>query len=125
MSKNSQNVTNKSIVKILALLVIGLIGLTLMTDWLITSSELEDFQSRYNEIEIGMQESMVVSLLGSPNKRSSEFFLGQKEGFEDVYARAAQSEAIQYLIWQKKFDLVFTVGLNEEGKVAFYATSGT
>jgi|GEM_PF-1523616 len=125
MSKNFQKVTNKSIVKILALLVIALIGLTFMTDWLITSSEHKEFQSRYKEIEIGMQESTVVSLLGSPNKRSSEFFLGQKEGFEGVYERAAQSGAIQYLIWQKKIDLVYTVGLNEEGKVTFFATSGT
>ena len=125
MSKNSQPVTNKSIVKILALLVIGLIGLTLMTDWLITSSENKDFQSRYQEIEIGMQESIVVSILGSPNERSSEFYLGQREGFEEVYERAAQSRATQYLIWRRNTDMVYAVGLNEEGNVAFFAAGGT
>jgi hypothetical protein len=123
MTNNAKRTTT-SAGKILVLLVVALISLTFVTDWLITSSENKEFQSRYQEIEIGMQESTVVALLGAPNKRSSEFFLDQKEGFEDVYERAAQSEAIGYLIWQKKNDVVYTVGLNEEGKVAFYAASG-
>jgi len=111
--------------KVLVLLVIALISLTFLTDWLITSSENKDFQSRYQEIEIGMQESIVVSILGSPNKRSAEFYLAQKEGFEEVYERAAQSRATQYLIWRRNNDMVYAVGLNKEGNVAFFAAGGT
>ena len=111
--------------KVLVLLVIALISLTFLTDWLITSSENKDFQSRYQEIEIGMQESIVVSILGSPNERSSEFYLGQREGFEEVYERAAQSRAVQYLIWRRNTDMVYAVGLNKEGNVAFFAAGGT
>ncbi len=111
--------------KVLVLLVIGLISLTFLTDWLITSSENKDFRSRYQEIEIGMQESIVVSILGSPNERSAEFYLGQREGFEEVYERAAQSSAAQYLIWRKNTDMVYAVGLNKEGNVAFFAAGGT
>lgn len=111
--------------KVLVLLVIFLISLTFLTDWLITSSENKDFQSRYQEIEIGMQESIVVSILGSPNERSSEFYLVQKEGFEEVYAQAEQSKAIQYLIWRRNTNMVYAVGLNKERNVAFFAAGGT
>ncbi len=110
--------------KLMALLAVILFGLTFATDWLITSSENQDFRDRYNEIESGMPESMVVSLLGTPNDRSSVFYLGQRKGFEDAYRRAEESGATNYLIWQLETDEVFTIGFNEEGKVAIVETDG-
>ena len=110
--------------KLMALLAVILFGLTFATDWLITSSENQDFRDRYNEIESGMPESMVVSLLGTPNDRSSAFYLGQRKGFEDAYRRAEESGATNYLIWQLETDEVFTIGFNEEGKVAIVETDG-
>ena len=110
--------------KLMALLAVILLGLTFATDWLITSSENQDFRDRYNEIGSGMHESMVVSLLGTPNDRSSAFYLGQRKGFEDAYRRAEESGATNYLIWQLETDEVFTIGFNEEGKVAIVETDG-
>jgi hypothetical protein len=110
--------------KLMALLAVILFGLTLATDWLISSSENQDFRDRYNEIESGMPESMVVSLLGTPNDRSSAFYLGQRKGFEEAYRRAEESGATNYLIWQLETDEVFTIGFNEEGKVAIVEADG-
>jgi len=72
-----------------------------------------------------MPESIVVSLLGTPHDRSSEFYLGQREGFEEVYERAAEREATHYLMWHKETDVVYTVGFNEEGNVAIVEKGGT
>jgi hypothetical protein len=107
-----------SMAKILALFAVILFGLTFATDWFISSTENQDFRDRYKEIELGMPESMVVSLLGAPNDRSSEFYLGQKKGFEEADRRAAESGATNYLIWQLETDDVYIIGINEEGKVA-------
>jgi len=114
-----------STVRVLALLVVILIGLTLATDWLITSSENREFRDQYKEIESGMPESLVVSLLGTPNDRSTEFYLGQREGFEEAYERAAESGATHYLMWHRETDMVYTVGFNEEGNVAIVEAGGT
>ena len=110
--------------RVLALFAIILFGLTFATDWLITSSENQDFRDRYQEIELDMPESTVVSLLGAPNDRSSKFYLGQRKGFEDAYRRAAESGATYYLIWHLETDEVYAIGFNEEGKAAIVEAGG-
>jgi hypothetical protein len=114
-----------STVRALTLMVAILILLFAATNWFITSSENKDFQNRYMEIELGMPESAVVSLLGTPNDRSSEFYLGHREGFEEAYERAAMSGAARYLMWRKGPDSVYTVGVDEEGKVVIIESDGT
>ena len=124
MSKDSRPFT-ASTIRVLALLIIILISLTLLTDWLITSSENREFRDRYQEIELGMPESIVVSLLGTPNDRSSVFYLGQREGFEEAYEQAAESGATYYLIWHRRTGVVYTVGFNEDRNVAIFEAGGT
>ncbi len=111
-------------VKILALFAAGLFALTVATELLITSSENDDFRERYQEIAPGMSKSIVVSVLGTPNDRSSEFYLGQKEGSEEAYRRAEESGSADYFIWQLKNDEVYTVGFNEEDKVVIVEADG-
>ena len=123
MSKDSRPFTT-STVRVLALLVIVLIGVTFANEWLITSSKNQEFRDRYKEIKLGMPETMVVSLLGTPNDRSSEFYLGQREGFEEVYERAAEIGATRYLMWHRETDVVYTVGFNKEGNVAIVEAGG-
>ncbi len=123
MSKNKRQ-DKISAAKILVIFAVVLFGLTLMTDRLITSSENQDFQDRYKEIELNMPESMVVSLLGAPNDHSSEFYLGQRKGFEEAYRRAAASGAAYYLVWNLEADGVYAIGFTEEGKVAIVETGG-
>jgi len=122
----SRNKKQKKIytAKVLAVFAVILIGLTLVTDWLITSSENQDFRDRYAEIEPDMLESTVVSLLGTPNDRSSEFYLGQGKGFEEAYSRAAKSGAAYYLVWNLDADEVYAIGFNEAGKVVIVAAGG-
>ena len=123
MSKEKQQ-DKITMARALALFAIILFGLTFATDWLITSSENQDFRDRYKEIELDMPESTVASLLGAPNDRSSEFYLGQRKGFEDAYRRAAESGATYYLIWHLEADEVYAIGFNEEGKVAIVEAGG-
>ena len=124
MAKDSRPFRTSTI-RVLALLVVIMIGLTFVTDWLITSSEHQDFRDRYQEIELGMSESMVISLLGTPKNRSSEIELGQREGLAEAYERAAESEATQFLMWSRETDVVYAVGFNAEGAVAFVDVGGT
>jgi len=124
MSEDSKSFV-PSTVRALTLLVAILIFLFAATNWFITSSDNKDFQSRYNKIEPGMPESAVVSLLGTPHKRSSEFYLGQREGSEEAYERAENSEATRYLMWHRETDVVYTVGLNAEGNVVIIEAGGT
>lgn len=121
---NDSRPFSTSTIRVLALLAVVLIGLTFVSDWFITSSENQEFRDRYEEIELGMPESMVVSQLGTPNDRSSEFYLGQREGFEEAYERAAESGAIRYLMWHRETDVVYTVGFDAEGNVAIVEAGG-
>jgi hypothetical protein len=130
MSKDSQRFTS-SAARVLALLVVILIGLTFMTDRLITSSENQVFRDQYKEIELDMEESMVVSLLGAPNDRlgapkdrSPEFNQGQSKDFEESYRRAAESDAAYYLIWNLEPDEVYAIGFNEEEQVVIVEAGG-
>ncbi len=124
MSKNSRPFTASNI-KVLVLLVVVLLGMTFAANLLITSSENQDFLDRYGQIELGIPESAVLSLLGTPNDRSSEFYLGEREGFENAYRRAAGSGATRYLMWHRDSDVVYAVGINEEGNVAIVEAGGS
>jgi hypothetical protein len=111
--------------KILVVLSVALLLLAMITDRLITVSEDKDFHTRFEGIEIGMEDSLVLSLLGTPDDRSSEFYLGQKEGFEEAYMRAAESGAIKYVMWHRGSDVVYAIGFNKEGNTAVLETGGT
>lgn len=113
-----------STVRALTLMVAILILLFAVTNWLVTSSENKEFLEGYNEIEPGMPESMVVSLLGTPNDRSTEFYLGQREGFEEAYARAAESGAVRYLMWRRGADVVYAIGFDAAGNVVIIEPGG-
>jgi hypothetical protein len=111
--------------RILVVLSVALLILAMITDRLITVSEDKDFHTRFEGIEISMSESSVLSLLGTPDDHSPEFYLGQKEGFEDAYKRAAESGAINYVMWHRGGDVVYAIGFNKEGNAAVLETGGT
>jgi len=123
MSKDSQ-LSASSGSKGLAVAVVLLIIMTFVANQLITGLENQEFRERYSEIETGMRESTVVTLLGSENDRSTEFYRGQSEGFEEVHDRAAQSGAAYYLMWYREADVVYVVGFNQDGYVAGVEASG-
>ena len=113
---------------------IFLLIMTMVMDRLITMTEDKRFKGRYDGIEMGMTESMVVSMLGAPDEHSAEFTLGDREdeggeegeeGFEAAYKRAAESGAEEYLIWHVGFDAIYVVGFNKEEEVIVLETGGT
>jgi hypothetical protein len=108
-----------------------LVLMTMIMDRLIVVSEDKKFKVQYAEIEIGMTESMVISMLGAPDEHLTEFSLGEgegeeeREGYEDAYKRAAESEAVEYLSWHIGFGSIYVVGFNKDGTAAVLETDGT
>ena len=83
------------------------------------------FHLRYKTIESGMSRERVIELLGRPHEQSSEFHLGQAQGFEPEYERARNSDSRYYLFWNKGIDVVYAVGFDSEDKVTIKAVGGT
>jgi len=79
----------------------------------------------WRRIVPGMSEREVVDLLGSPDDRSEVFYLGQREGFEDAYSRAAESRSTYYLVWRREIDVVYAVGFDQEQSVSVKEVGGT
>ncbi|MCP4001241.1 MAG: hypothetical protein GY727_10050 [Gammaproteobacteria bacterium] len=113
-----------SSVKALFGFAIFLILMTMLMDRLITISDDKKFKAQYAEIEIGMTESMVVSMLGAPDEQLTELSLGEGEGLDDAYKRAAESEAVEYLSWHVDFGLIYVVGFNKDGTVVVLEKGG-
>jgi len=114
-----------SSVKALVAFAVFLVIMTMIMDRLITVSEDKKFKVQYAEIEMGMTESMVISMLGAPDEQLTEFSLGEGEGHEEAYKRAAESEAVEYLSWHIGFGSIYVVGFNKDGTAAVLETDGT
>ena len=131
MSEDNKPFFSSSVIALISFAVF-LVLMTMIMDRLIIVSEDKKFKVQYAEIEIGMTESMVVSMLGAPDENSAEFSLvegegeaGDREGYEAAYKRAAESEAVEYLIWHIGFGSIYVVGFNKDGTVAVLETGGT
>ena len=83
------------------------------------------FYGSFDRIQSGMSETQVVAALGAADERSAEFRLGQYEGFEKEYARAAGSGSSYYLLWNKGIDVVYAIGFDRNGRVTMKAIGGT
>lgn len=84
-----------------------------------------EFHARFAKVQLGMSEVDLLQLLGRPLEESDKFYLGQREGFEAEYARAAESGAKRFLIWRNGVDVVYAVGLNDSGAVVVASYGGT
>ena len=83
------------------------------------------FRHKFRSVTVGMDENAVLTLLGEPDDRSNEFYLGQYPGFEAAYRRAAESDSSCYLIYNRGIDLVYAVGVDEQGSVTLKEVGGT
>ena len=83
------------------------------------------FYINYHRIGIGDSKDRVVDLLGVPNTNSVEFYLGQNVGYESKYSAAKKSNSVEYLIWNKGIDVVYSIGFDLNDKVTFKAYGGT
>lgn len=83
------------------------------------------FYRSFEKVQQGMLEAEAVAILGAADERSAEFRLGQYEGFEKEYARAAGSGSSYYLLWFKSIDVVYAIGFDRNGRVTMKAVGGT
>lgn len=83
------------------------------------------FEKEFRAVSIGTSKSEVTLQLGAPDRTSSEFRIGQEDGFEDSYARAAASGAVEYWSWNRWVDVVFTVGFDPHGSLVVAEFGGT
>jgi hypothetical protein len=108
------------------LVVAVLLGFATLYVWnMPETKELSEFEEKFESVQIGDPEAKALSILGEPALKEKEFRLGQMEGFEDAYARAKASDSEYYLLWLKGIDVVFSVGINNEGKVSAKGAGGT
>ena len=101
------------------------VGLAALADYLVTSPVDRRFRSTFRKVEIGMPEQKVLEILGNPDERSAEFFLGQRAGFEAAYQRASASKSAYFLVWRRELDLVYSVGIDSNGRVTIAEVGGT
>lgn len=101
----------------------GILGIRRVGDRILRFDR--EFHTSFAKVQLGMSETDVVRLLGSPLEESDQFYLGQREGFEAEYARAAASGAKRFLIWRNGVDVVYAVGLNDSGAVVVASYGGT
>jgi len=97
----------------------GFVGLRVVMGYGVT------FHGSFKKIQPGMSETQVVAALGTPDERSAEFRLGQREGFEKEYALAAESGSSYYLFWFRGIDVVYAVGFDAAGRATIKAVGGT
>ena len=105
------------------LVLIGTIYLTVQIDPNVR--QVDTFVEKFKKIQHGDPESKVITILGKPETKESEFRLGQKEGFEESYERAKSSDSQYYLLWHRGIDVVFTIGINNKGLVSVKEHGGT
>jgi len=122
--------TRKRTVLIVAAVIVALLGLMLLAGlvYMWTDPEyvaLRQFEPAFNQIATGMAREEVERRLGPPDYTDKEFGLGQREGFEDAYERAAKSDAQYYLFWHRGVDMVFTVGFNAADEAVVIESGGT
>lgn len=98
-----------------------LIPVGLAVRWLSVDWELRE---TFDALEAGMTRAEVHSRLGEPVREDIEFRLGQFEGNEKEYAKAARSKAAYYLFWTD-FDWTFAVGFDAQDRVVVTASGGT
>jgi hypothetical protein len=89
------------------------------------SEEDRAFYAAMQALPTGATETEVHAKLGTPAGTGIVFRLGQREGFEDEYAKAASSGSVRYLFWDRGIDVVCTIGLDKHDRVAYKGCGGT
>ena len=107
---------------------IGAIGLFCL--WIIAiafrvETGAYEFTSKFKTIKRGTPIEDALELLGDPTDISDDFYLGQKEGYEDSYQRAHESHAIKFYVWRCCLDMTYTLGVNKEGSIVVTEYGGT
>jgi hypothetical protein len=87
--------------------------------------ELRAFEQKFAVVELGDPERKVLALLGPPDAKETTFRIGQRPGYEAAYARATATPSVYYLVWARGVDVVFSVGIDAQGRVRAKEYGGT
>ncbi len=87
--------------------------------------KVRSFNEAFTQIELGTTEKETLRILGEPDARETLFRLGRTDGFEPAYTRAAASSAKQYLLWFRSVDVIFSIGIDDQGVVVIKESGST
>lgn len=76
-----------------------------------------EIQNSYGAVKIGDSLTQVTQRLGVPGKKGTTFLLPQREGFEEEFRRAAESNAEIYYLWTNGGNWYYCIGFDSEEKV--------
>ena len=88
-------------------------------------AEARAFEKKFASVKLGDPESQALALLGNPDAKEATFRIGQEQGYEEAYARARASGSRYYLVWARGGDVVFSVGIDAQGRVRAKEYGGT
>jgi hypothetical protein len=88
-------------------------------------AEVRAFEKKFASVNLGDPESQVLALLGKPDAKEATFRIAQEQGYEEAYARARASGSTYYLVWARGVDVVFSVGIDAQGRVRAKEYGGT
>ncbi len=103
----------------------GIGGFLLVVAFRVVAGYGITFYWNYESISAGDSKEHVIDQLGPPDDKSVEFRLGQRQGFEVEYQRAAKSNSSYYFVWYKGIDVVYCIGFDENHRVAVKGVGGT
>lgn len=103
--------------------ILGAIGLMVYSSE--EMAEVRAFEKKFASVNLGDPESRVLALLGKPDAKEASFRIGQEQGYEEAYARARASGSTYYLVWARGVDVVFSVGVDAQGRVRAKEYGGT
>jgi len=93
------------------------------------NDDLSNFDREWHNRFAGITEEMlrqeVIVVLGAQRHESDKFFLGQRDGYEEHYERAASSKSQYYLMWHNGIDVTYAVGFDKDDRVTMTAWGGT
>jgi hypothetical protein len=81
--------------------------------------------TQFESVQPGMGKAEVLSRMGNPRDESATFRLGQRNGYEHEYHRAAASDSKRWLFWYNGIDVVYAVGFDTNNVVTMKASGGT
>jgi hypothetical protein len=73
--------------------------------------------SQFQNLENGVSKSEILSLLGEPIKSDDDCCLPQQIGFEDEFARANKSKAVEYFLWRNGINWYYCIGFDENDEL--------
>jgi hypothetical protein len=79
----------------------------------------------YRAIKYGMSRVEVERLMGGPGRRSTEFHLSQRSGYDFEYEVASRIGAAYFLSWSTGFDTTITVAFDRDDTVIYKASGDT